>query len=233
MLRAFLAVPLIAVGTAVLGAPAIAAGLLDRTGRLCHGVARLWGRLVLGALGVRVSVGGLENVPPGPAVFAANHGSALDIPILFAHLPAQFRIIHKRSLYVIPVIGWILYLGGHIGIDRGNAFRARRSLEAAAERIRRGTSVAVFPEGTRSPDAEVRLFKRGSFVLALNAGAPVVPVSLRGVKRVVPRGLPSLVPGTIEMVLHPPVPTAGRGPEAAENLAEHVRGVVIAGCRES
>jgi len=233
VVRAFLAVPLIALGTLVLGGPAIVAGLLDRTGRLVHGMARLWARLALGALGVRVRVGGAEHVPAGPAVFAANHGSALDIPILFGHLPAQFRIIHKRSLYLIPVIGWILYLGGHIGIDRGNAFRARRSLEAAAERIRRGTNVAVFPEGTRSPDAEVRLFKRGSFVLALSAGAPVVPVSLRGVKGVVPRGLPSLVPGTIEMVLHPPVPTAGRGPEAAEDLAEQVRGVVIAGCREA
>jgi 1-acyl-sn-glycerol-3-phosphate acyltransferase len=233
VLRAFLAVPLIALGTVALGAPAIAAGLVDRTGRLCHDVARLWGRLVLGALGVRVSVSGAENVPAGPAVFAANHASALDIPILFGHLPAPFRIIHKRSLHLIPVIGWILYLGGHIGIDRGNAFRARRSLEAAAVRIRRGTSVAVFPEGTRSPDGEVKLFKRGSFVLALNAGAPVVPVSLRGVKRVAPRGLPSLAPGTIEMVVHSPIAASGRGPEAAEELAKRVRGVVIAGCREA
>jgi 1-acyl-sn-glycerol-3-phosphate acyltransferase len=224
--RALLAVPVIALCTLAFGTAAVLAGLGDRSGRLGRSLARSWARIILRALGVRVEVGGSENVPPGPAVYAANHGSALDIPILFGYLPVDFRIIHKRSLYLIPILGWALYLGGHIGIDRANAFRARRSLGAAAERIRGGTSVAVFPEGTRSPDARVRPFKRGSFVLAAEAGVPVVPVSLLGVKAVVPQGIRTLRPGTVHLRVHPAIPQAGRDAEA---LAEEVRRIVGGG----
>jgi 1-acyl-sn-glycerol-3-phosphate acyltransferase len=224
--RALLAVPVIALCTLAFGTAAVLAGLGDRSGRVGRSLARSWARIILRALGVRVEVGGRENVPPGPAVYAANHGSALDIPILFGYLPVDFRIIHKRSLYLIPILGWALYLGGHIGIDRANAFRARRSLGAAAERIRGGTSVAVFPEGTRSPDARVRPFKRGSFVLAAEAGVPVVPVSLLGVKAVVPQGIRTLRPGTVHLRVHPAIPQAGRDAEA---LAEEVRRIVGGG----
>ena len=177
-------------------------------------------------------VRGAANLPTGAAVYAANHGSALDIPIVFGHLPLSFRIIHKRSLSLIPVVGWYLHLGGHIAIDRGNPFKARKSLDSAAERIRGGTSVTVFPEGTRGSDASVGLFKRGSFQLALNAAVPVVPVSLVGVKRVAPRGIWTLRPGTVELRIHSPVATEGRPPDGAEALAEEVRGIVEHGCRE-
>ena len=96
-----------------------------------------------------------------------------------------------------------------------------------------GTSVATFPEGTRSPDAEVWPFKRGSFVLALQAQVPVVPVSLAGVKRVAPRGIFTLRPGTVQLKIHPPIATAGLDAEAAESLAGQVRRVVAAGCAEA
>jgi len=233
MVRILLAIPLIALDTLAFGCVALLAGLVDRTGGLCRRIARAWARVLLLGLGVRVEVSGSENVPASPAVYAANHSSALDIPILFGHLPVDFRIIHKRSLYLVPVLGWSLYLAGHVGIDRGNAFRARKSLDAAAARIRGGTSVATFPEGTRSPDADVWPFKRGSFVLALQAQVPVVPLSLAGVKRVAPRGLLTLRPGTVRLKIHPPIPTAGLQAEAAESLAGEVRRVVAAGCAEA
>ena len=233
MVRILLAIPLIALDTLVFGSVALLAGLVDRTGRPCRRIARAWARVLLLVLGVRVEVSGRENVPAGPAVYAANHGSALDIPILFGHLPVDFRIIHKRSLYLVPVLGWSLYLAGHVAIDRGNAFRARRSLDAAAVRIRGGTSVVTFPEGTRSPDAEVWPFKRGSFLMALQAQVPVVPLSLAGVKRVAPRGIFTLRPGTVRLKIHPPIATAGLHAEAAESLAAEVRRVVAAGCAEA
>jgi 1-acyl-sn-glycerol-3-phosphate acyltransferase len=229
VLRVLLAVPLIVADTLVCGVATLAAGLVDRSGRACRAIARGWARVLLLGLGVEVDVEGGENLPAGPAVYAANHGSSLDIPILFGYLPADFRFIHKRSLYLIPVLGWSLWVAGHVGIDRGNPFRARKSLHSAAQRIQDGTSVVVFPEGTRSPDAGVRPFKRGSFVLALEAGVPVVPVSLRGVKRVVPRGLRTLRPGTVRLVIHPAVSTTGRTTEAAASLAEEVRRVVAGG----
>ena len=178
------------------GAACVAA-LVDRSGRTTRSIGGAWSRALLRVLRVEVRVFGLENVPSGPAIYAANHGSALDIFVVFGYLPVDFRIIYKRSLSLLPLVGWSIWLGGHIPIDRSNPFRARRSLKAAARRIRAGTSVVTFPEGTRSPDATVRLFRRGSFNLALEAGVPVVPVSLAGVKAVVPRGLPSLRPGRV------------------------------------
>jgi 1-acyl-sn-glycerol-3-phosphate acyltransferase len=175
-------------------------------------------------------VEGLGHLPAGPAVYAANHGSALDIPIVFGHIPVDFRIIHKRSLRLLPILGQAMWAAGHIAIDRSHPFRARRSLIIAARRIRGGTSVVVFPEGTRSPDATVRRFKRGSFALALDAGVPVVPVSIIGVKAIVPQGLLSLRPGTVDVRVHAPVPIEGRAPEEAEALAAEVREIVSAGC---
>jgi len=230
VLRVLLSLPVAVAFTVVLGLPSIAAGLVDHGGRFARRAAGAWGRLLLVTWGVRVEVAGRENVPSGPAVYAANHGSVLDIPILFGYLPVDFRIIHKRSLYYIPLVGAYLYLGRHIGIDRGRAFEARRSLAHAAERIRGGTSVAVFPEGTRSRDGAVRAFKRGSFVLAVSAGVPVVPVSLGGGKRLVPRGLLRLKPGTVHLIIHPAVPTAGRDARDAAALADRVRRAVAAGC---
>ena len=230
MLRVLLSVPLAVVCTVALGLPSIAVGLVDHGGRFARRAAGAWGRILLVTWGVRVVVSGRENVPAGPAVYAANHGSALDIPILFGHLPVDFRIIHKRSLHYIPVLGAYLWLGGHIGIDRESAFHARRSLERAADRIRQGTSVAVFPEGTRSGDATVRTFKRGTFVLAVTAGVPIVPVSLAGVKRIAPRGMLRMRPGTVRLTIHPAVTTAGRDARDAAVLAEEVRGVVARAC---
>ena len=160
--RVVLVLPVILALTLVLGIAALAVGVVDPKGKGGHFLARLWAASLLGLLGVRVDVVlPAENVP-APALFTANHGSALDIPIVLAHLPANFRVIHKASLLRIPVVGWVLWLGGHVAIDRSNPFRARRSLERAAGRLRDGTSILTFPEGTRSPDATVRHFKRGA-----------------------------------------------------------------------
>lgn len=231
-MRALLAVPVIALDTLVMGGPALLLGLLDRSGRAAHRIARHWARVILVTCGVKVVVEGLEHLPTGPALYAANHGSALDIPILFGYLPVSFRIIYKKSLNLIPFLGWYLFLGGHVSIDRGNAFRARRSLSRAAARIHRGTPVAVFPEGTRSATAEVGHFKRGSLSLAVEAAVPVVPVSIVGVKSVVPRGIKTLRPGTVRLRIHPPLSTAGRESDGAAALAAEVEGIVRRGCAE-
>jgi 1-acyl-sn-glycerol-3-phosphate acyltransferase len=222
--------PIALVATAAYATSACVAALVDRSGRATREIGGAWSRLLLRLLGVAVRVTGLEHVPPGPAVYAANHASTLDIFVVFGHLPVDFRIVYKKSLSLIPLVGWAIRLGGHIPIDRSNPVRARRSIDAAARRIRGGTSVVVFPEGTRSRDGAVHRFKRGSFGLALATGVPVVPVSLVGVKSVVPHGLTSVRPGTVGVVLHPPVPVAGRSPDEVEALAEEVRRIVAASC---
>lgn len=233
MLRAVLAAPIIVLDTLLFGLAGILVAVFDRSGRAAQAMSRAWSLVLLRACGIRVTVAGMDLIPAGPAVYAANHGSALDIPIVFAHLPVAFRIIYKRSLSHIPLVGWYLFLAGHIAIDRGNPFKARKSLAAAAARIRSGTSVVVFPEGTRSSDESVRSFKRGSFVLALDAGVPVVPVSIVGIKRIAPRGFFSLHPGAVEVRIHTAIETAGRPTQQAEALADEVRTVVIAGCDRS
>jgi len=224
--------PLALLITAACSSAAFVAALVDRSGKTTRAIGGAWSRLLLRLFRVQVGVSGLAHVPAGPAVYAANHASALDILVLFGHLPVDFRIVYKRSLSLVPLLGWSIWLGGHLPIDRSHPFRARRSLEEAARRIRAGTSVVVFPEGTRSPDGTVRRFKRGSFSLAIEAGAPVVPVSLIGVKAVVPRGLSSVRAGRVRVVLHSPVPVEGRTAEDAEALAEEVRTVVASGCAE-
>lgn len=228
MLRPALVLPFIAVYTVIMGAPAVFFSVIGRRAE-ARTVTMWWARVVLWALGVEVSVSGAERCPSGPAVYAANHASALDIPILFGFLPVDFRIVHKRSLYLVPVIGLYLYVSGHIGIHRGSAFRARKELERAAARVRGGLSVVVFPEGTRSRDADVGPFKRGSFLIALDAGVPVVPLSLIGVKQVAAGGL-RVSAGQVQIVVHAPIQTTGRDAEQAADLAEEVRRIVTTGC---
>jgi 1-acyl-sn-glycerol-3-phosphate acyltransferase len=220
--------PLAVLLTAVLTAAASLVGLV-RPGAV-QAVSRAWSRLLLRLFRVAVRTRGQQQMPEGPAVYAANHSSSLDILVVLAHLPTDVRIIYKRTLAYVPLLGWSIAVGGHIPIDRSNPFRARRSLQRAAERIRGGTSVLVFPEGTRSRDGTVGHFKRGSFSLALEAGVPVVPVSLVGVKTLVPRGLPSLRPGEITLRVHPAISVSGRSKDDAEALAEETRRVVAAGC---
>jgi 1-acyl-sn-glycerol-3-phosphate acyltransferase len=227
--RGLLAVPLLAVLTLFFGLSAIACAVVGAR-RGARRVTTAWARTLLRVVGVKVVVEGLDHLPAGAAVYVANHGSVLDFPVLFGHLPVDFRIIHKQSLHLVPVIGLYLYAAGHIAIDRVSGFRARRSLERAAERIRRGANVLVFPEGTRSAHGEVAPFKKGSFVLAVHAGAPVVPLTLAGVKVVMPAGLRGMRTGTVHLIVHAPVPTAGRAPEDAAALAEDVRRIVASGC---
>jgi 1-acyl-sn-glycerol-3-phosphate acyltransferase len=190
----------------------------------------VWSRLLLRLFRVEVTSEGLSHLPAGAGVYTANHSSMLDILVLLAALPVDLKIVHKKSLSYVPLFGWSIALGGHLPIDRSNPFRARRSLDRAAERIRGGTSVLLFPEGTRSRDGSVGHFKRGSFSLAIAAGAPVVPVSLAGVKALVPKGLFSLRPGSVRVRVHPPIPVAGMTTDSAQALAEQVRGIVAAGC---
>lgn len=210
-----------------IGVPGLVIGMFDPRRRLILGITRLWGRLILWVCGVKVAVSGLENLPSGPALYAANHASALDIAIVFGRLPVDFRIIYKKSLNWAPIVGGFLAGARHVAIDRQNAFNARRSLEAAAQRVRGGLSVLVFPEGTRSRDGAVQPFKRGSFVLAQETGVPIVPVSIVGVRAVAPGGILSARPGRVDVHIHPPVPSVGR---STDELAREVREIVVKRC---
>jgi 1-acyl-sn-glycerol-3-phosphate acyltransferase len=147
----------------------------------------------------------LPDLPAGPLIFASNHESALDIWVLLAHLPRGFRFIAKEELFHIPVFGWYLRLGGHVPVDRRNRAQAVRSLHRAAQLVRAGTSLVVFPEGTRSRTLRIQPFKQGSFVLAAEAGVPIVPVAISGSGAATPSGLVAIWPHPIALAVGQPV----------------------------
>ena len=157
--------------------------------------------------GARVEVEGAEHVDPRrPTLYACNHQSSIDIPVLFLALPVNLRFIAKEQLRWVPLVGWYLQLAGHILVDRSNRSRAIASLDRAAVDIaRRKISLIVFPEGTRSPDGRILPFKHGSFGLALKARIPVVPVTLEGSSGVMPRRSWRIRPGRIRVRLGAPV----------------------------
>ncbi len=223
----FWLIPAISVYTIVLGTLSLASMLIDRRGRLAHGCARAWSRWILGTTGVRVDARGLDRVDGDRSyVFVSNHQSIYDIPVLFASIPAQLRIISKASLGAFPVLGWHLRWTGHLLVDRKRA--GAGTLGQVAAMIRRGDSLIVFPEGTRSRDGQVARFKRGLFLLAIEAGVAVVPVAVGGTRHVMLKGRLMTCPGDVSVVVHDPISTDGLTRDDARRLAEQAQGVVAA-----
>jgi 1-acyl-sn-glycerol-3-phosphate acyltransferase len=147
----------------------------------------------------------MPEVPRGPVIFASNHESALDIWVLFRTLPRGFRFIAKQELFRLPVFGWYLKMGGHIPVDRSNRARAVASLRHAGEAVRSGTSLVVFPEGTRSRNGRVQPFKKGPFVVAQEAGVPVIPVAISGSGAITPSKVIAVYPGRIRVAAGDPI----------------------------
>jgi 1-acyl-sn-glycerol-3-phosphate acyltransferase len=203
---------------------AIPSRLLDRTGNLVITLARWWSRGVLASAGVRVRVRARATLDPKRSyVVMPNHLSMVDIWAVFVAVPIPLRFIAKKQLGRIPLFGWAMRAGRFIFIDRQNATSARRTIDLAADRIRAGSSVVIFPEGTRSRDGRLGPFKKGGFHLAINSGADIVPVAIRGSREVMPRGAALIRPGVVDVEIGEPISTAGLGPDDREALLEKVR----------
>lgn len=216
-----LVLPLATILGAVL---ALLSAIVDRSGDMVLALARIWSRVMLWAAGASVSVtieGALER--GRPYVFVANHQSTVDIWGLFVALPVNIRFIAKKQLARIPLFGWAMAAGRFIFIDRKNPVAARRSIDLAAERIRAGISVAIFPEGTRSRDGYLGPFKKGGFHLALAAAVPVVPVSIRGAGDVMRPGSVLVRPGQVQITVGKPIETSGLTDADRNALIERVR----------
>jgi 1-acyl-sn-glycerol-3-phosphate acyltransferase len=225
----FYLIPAISLYTVVLGTASLASSLVDRRGAFAHRCARAWSWLILKTTGVRVEVVGLERVTRGETyIFVANHQSIYDIPIIFASLPWQLRIIAKASLGRFPFLGWHLSRTGHILVDRRHPDPVG-ILRRWKELVQRGLSLIVFPEGTRSVDGRVGRFKAGSFLLAIQAGLPLVPVSVAGSRHVMQKGRLMTCPGHVRLTIHPPVSTVGveATVEQARALGARVRETIL------
>jgi 1-acyl-sn-glycerol-3-phosphate acyltransferase len=190
--------------------------VLTRSGDLPMWFARkAWGPWGLWIAGVDFQIERTAPLPDGPAIYAANHASAIDIWAAVAAIPRGVRFVAKSEMFRWPVFGWYMTVGGHIPVDRRDHARAVASLAQAAARVRAGTSLIVFPEGTRSRDNLVHAFKKGPFVIAAQAGVPVVPIAITGAGKVTPKDLLHVHPGPVRVTFGRPV-TAGRAPPRGE-----------------
>jgi 1-acyl-sn-glycerol-3-phosphate acyltransferase len=223
-LRTIIILPFIIFATIVFSLLAFFSAFVDRSGNVSHRSASLWATVLLKLTGVRVEIRNLETLDPGQAyIFAANHQSAFDILALLSKLKVQFRWLAKDSLFRIPLFGPAMKRTGYIPINRSQAKQAYQSLLQAAQKIREGTSVVIFPEGTRQQGDQLGPFKKGGFVLSLKSKQPIVPVSIQGSGRILPKKGLTINRGTIRVVLGKPIPTTDYQPKEAEALMERVR----------
>ncbi|HMF56634.1 MAG TPA: lysophospholipid acyltransferase family protein [Pyrinomonadaceae bacterium] len=227
-LHSTIAIPLIYLYTIVMGSLSLAGSVFDSSGRWQHRCAQIWCRMISRTAGVRVRVHGAEHIQQDTSyVFLSTHQSYMDIPVMLGYIPAQLRIAAKKEVFRIPFLGWHLTRAGHISIDRSSRVDAVASLQRAASGIQHGVCAFLFPEGTRSRDGRLQPFKKGGFKLAMQAKAPIIPVSIIGSREVLPRDSIIFRPGAIDMYLDAPIQTAELADDDLPSLMNEVRAAML------
>ena len=216
--------PLIWLITVVLGIISIPVSLLGEKGRILHGFARFWSELIMKIICSPTTVTGLEKIDTSkPHVYAVNHASALDIPVLYVYLPFQFRIVFKKELLSYPIVGWHLKRSGQICIDQQNPAGSIGSIRAALKSLKSGLPLVIFPEGGRTPDGQVKPFLPGAFFLAIKAQVDVVPVALVGTYELLPMNTYHIKCRPLEMRVGQAISTAGMTMRDLEAVSAKVR----------
>ena len=227
-------VPLILIFTALMASLSVLLSLSKNAAKRQDWCARIWSRFILWVSRVRLEVEGLEKLDSNQGyVFTANHLSMFDIWALFAALPPSVRFVAKASLFQWPLLGWHLRRSGNIRVDRHHPRRTIRAFQEAGEKIGLGLSFVVFPEGMRTRGKEVAPFKRGSFVLARYAVAPIVPITIIASHLVLPRGSVFIKPGRMKLIVHSIIPYEEFKDEKLATLANRVRSTIVESYREA
>jgi 1-acyl-sn-glycerol-3-phosphate acyltransferase len=189
---------------------------------------KVWSPVLVWSAGSRLEVYGVENVDPKrPTIYVSNHQSTADIPVLFMAIPCNLRFVAKKSLSYVPVLGWYMLLAGYVFVDRGNRNKAIASLERAAQKIRKGISLIMYAEGTRSEDGRILPFKKGPFALALKSGVAVCPVTIEGTGKMMPKNRWNITPTTLKVKIGKPIDASRYDPSDREKLIRDVRAVII------
>ena len=224
---------IIVAANACLSIIALLSLLVEKDGRTYFWAGSSWSKFTLLVFGVKVKVRGMENISPdGAYIFVTNHASMFDIPAIMSVLP-RVRIMFKKELSYVPLWGWALKWGHHIMVDRAKGSEAMKSLNRAAEAIKTGGSVILFAEGTRTRDGKMLPFKRGAFTLAAKSGVPIVPITINGSFKILPKSSLDIRPSPIELLMDKPIDTsciATREEEIA--LMNKVREIIARNYRE-
>ena len=225
IVRSLFFYPVFFISTIVLGAIAILTTFVTRNSNWAHLIGRFWGNLNLWAAGVRVRVTGFENLDPRhPYVFLSNHQGWFDIFTLLGKLRVQFRWLAKVELFKVFILGPAMRAAGYIPIDRSDRRKALESLQQAAMKVQEGTSVVIFPEGTRSPDGSLQEFKKGGFIIAIKSQQPIAAIAISGSSRVLPKqGTWMIQPGVIDVTVEKPIDTVDLKLKDNDMLMQRVR----------
>ena len=216
--------PFFFLATGFFGTLALLASLVAKTGRTQHRIARAWARACVRISGSRLTIRGAENLHKYPvAVYAANHTSYMDTPVVFSALPFQFRILAKKELWSLPFIGWYLNRSGQIPIDTDNPRATLSSLSAGVKALRSGMPLFVFPEGSRTPDGDLQAFLSGAAFLAIRAQVPLVPIALSGVYDLLPIHTHHFYPGDVALSVGDPIDTTGITLRQTDELTARLR----------
>jgi len=229
MIRTVLAVFVALAFIFFLGAPLLIYAVLSGDTDPLYWAGLTGAGATLRAAGVRIDAQGRDKIPAGRAVvFMPNHQSNIDPPAVVVLLPPVL-VLGKEEFFRVPVLGRAMRLRGFVPIDRKNRERAIEAVEQAIRSLQAGRSFLVFPEGTRSPDGRLQPFKKGAFMMALKAGAPIVPISISGASLVMRKGEFAIHPGRVRITFHDAVPTAGCSVDDRERIMESVRQAIISG----
>lgn len=215
--------PLLGIVTCICGSIALFISLFEKSGHMQHRMAQFWARLLVRLSGSKVTVRGIENLRHGAAVYAANHTSYMDTPVIFASLPFQFRILAKKELWPIAFIGWYLNRSGQIPIDTVTARGTLTSLATGVRALNAGMPLFVFPEGGRTDDGALQPFMSGAAYLAIKAQVPLVPLALSGVYDLLPIHTHHFYPGELTLTVGEPIETKGMTTRQVDELNQRLR----------
>jgi 1-acyl-sn-glycerol-3-phosphate acyltransferase len=232
MLRSSIAVIFLALYILLVGPPLILHCLMTGSPEVMIKLAVAGARFALVICGIKVRVEGLHNIPQGVCIFVANHTSNADPPAVVGSIPRRVALLGKQEAFRVPILGTVLKMGGFVPVDRANSEAAIASVEQAIEHLKGGLSFLIFPEGTRSPDGRLRPFKKGSFVMAIRAQVPIVPVSVVGAHKVMLKGELAVHPGSVTVKFHPPVDVKAYTMKQRDKLVAQVQAIVASGLPE-
>jgi 1-acyl-sn-glycerol-3-phosphate acyltransferase len=217
------------IATAILAIPVIAAGLLGRTGNLAFSLTKLWAYTMLAVSFVRTEIKNKARIVKGQSyIIISNHQSQYDILALVTRLGIQFRWFIKKEILKVPIFGYGLYAARNIYLDRSDTAKAIESINKGMDRLPKGASVMVFAEGTRSDDGKIHEFKKGGFMAAIIRKLPILPVTVNGSRRVLPKGELVVKPGKIQVVVGNPIETDGYTTDTVQALIDKTRKTIIA-----